>query len=235
MLRSITNEPRRRESSVVRLSVTPSTKCSCSGWRPRWRIAAPQSRAFTAFPCAESHRCSFPLGRASGRAGQHSYSHRRRNPEMARVAIARIYRAVVRDKGAKTIPADLKNHRTIPALGALGARSPETSEALAKTAGTPARFPGSGGCGSAGKQTVRPGFRRRVAGLARTALEHPRARASLASERALARAMRQHPYRRWRLVPPHRGFDGLKFNGGLGGPRARPESQRCARRRGSAG
>ena len=37
------------------------------------------------------------------------------------------------------------------------------------------------------------------------------------------------------LVPPHRGFDGLKFNGGLGGPRARPESQRCARRRGSAG
>ena len=38
-----------------------------------------------------------------------------------------------------------------------------------------------------------------------------------------------------RLVPPHRGFDGLKFNGGLGGPRARPESQRCARRRGSAG
>ena len=27
-----------------------------------------------------------------------------------------------------------------------------------------------------------------------------------------------------RLVPLHRGFDGLKFNGGLGGPRARPES-----------
>ena len=24
------------------------------------------------------------------------------------------------------------------------------------------------------------------------------------------------------LVPPHRGFDGLKFNGGLAGPRARP-------------
>ena len=36
------------------------------------------------------------------------------------------------------------------------------------------------------------------------------------------------------LVPLHRGFDGLKFNGGLGGPRARPESQCCARRPRSA-
>jgi hypothetical protein len=34
------------------------------------------------------------------------------------------------------------------------------------------------------------------------------------------------------LVPTHRGFDGLKFNGGLGGPRARPESRCCARRPG---
>jgi hypothetical protein len=25
-----------------------------------------------------------------------------------------------------------------------------------------------------------------------------------------------------KLVPLHRGFDGFKFNGGLGGPRARP-------------
>ena len=31
------------------------------------------------------------------------------------------------------------------------------------------------------------------------------------------------------LVPLHRGFDCFKFNGGLGGPRARPESQCCAR------
>jgi hypothetical protein len=36
------------------------------------------------------------------------------------------------------------------------------------------------------------------------------------------------------LVPLHRGFDGFKVNGGLGGPRARPESQCCARRPGSA-
>ena len=36
------------------------------------------------------------------------------------------------------------------------------------------------------------------------------------------------------LVPLHRGFDGLKFNGGLGGPRARPKSQCCARRPRSA-
>jgi hypothetical protein len=36
------------------------------------------------------------------------------------------------------------------------------------------------------------------------------------------------------LVPLHRGFDGLKFNEGLGGPRARPESQCCARRPGCA-
>ena len=36
------------------------------------------------------------------------------------------------------------------------------------------------------------------------------------------------------LVRLHRGFDGLRFNGGLGGPRARPESQCCARRPGSA-
>ena len=36
------------------------------------------------------------------------------------------------------------------------------------------------------------------------------------------------------LVPLHRGFDGLKFNGGLGGPGARPESQCCARRPRSA-
>jgi hypothetical protein len=36
------------------------------------------------------------------------------------------------------------------------------------------------------------------------------------------------------LVPLHRGFDGLKFNGGLGGPRARPESQCCAGRPRSA-
>ena len=39
---------------------------------------------------------------------------------------------------------------------------------------------------------------------------------------------------RRQLVPLHRGFDGLKFNGGLGGPRARPESQCCARRPRSA-
>jgi hypothetical protein len=38
-----------------------------------------------------------------------------------------------------------------------------------------------------------------------------------------------------KLVPTHRGFDGLKFNGGLGGPGARPESRCCARRLGSAG
>ena len=38
----------------------------------------------------------------------------------------------------------------------------------------------------------------------------------------------------YQLVPLHRGFDGLKFNGGLGGPRARPESQCCARRPRSA-
>jgi hypothetical protein len=37
-----------------------------------------------------------------------------------------------------------------------------------------------------------------------------------------------------KLVPLHRGFDGFKVNGGLGGPRARPESQCCARRPGSA-
>jgi hypothetical protein len=37
-----------------------------------------------------------------------------------------------------------------------------------------------------------------------------------------------------RLVPLHRGFDGLKFNGGLGGPRARPEARCCGRRPGSA-
>jgi hypothetical protein len=36
------------------------------------------------------------------------------------------------------------------------------------------------------------------------------------------------------LVPLHRGFDGFKVNGGLGGPRARPESQCCERRPGSA-
>jgi hypothetical protein len=36
------------------------------------------------------------------------------------------------------------------------------------------------------------------------------------------------------LVPLHRGLDGLKFNGGLGGRRARPESRCCARRPGSA-
>ena len=36
------------------------------------------------------------------------------------------------------------------------------------------------------------------------------------------------------LVPLHRGFDGSKFNGGRGGPRARPESQCCGRRSGSA-
>jgi hypothetical protein len=35
------------------------------------------------------------------------------------------------------------------------------------------------------------------------------------------------------LVPLHRGFDGLKFNGGLGGPRAQPEARCCARRPGS--
>ena len=34
MLRAITNEPRMRERSVVRLSVTPSTKCSCSAPPP---------------------------------------------------------------------------------------------------------------------------------------------------------------------------------------------------------
>ena len=37
-----------------------------------------------------------------------------------------------------------------------------------------------------------------------------------------------------KLVPLHRGLDGFKLNGGLGGPRARPESQCCARRPGSA-
>ena len=37
-----------------------------------------------------------------------------------------------------------------------------------------------------------------------------------------------------KLVPLHRGFDGFKVNGGLGGPRARPESQCCARGPGSA-
>ena len=36
------------------------------------------------------------------------------------------------------------------------------------------------------------------------------------------------------LVPLHRGLDGFKLNGGLGGPWARPESQCCARRPGSA-
>jgi SOS-response transcriptional repressor LexA len=36
-----------------------------------------------------------------------------------------------------------------------------------------------------------------------------------------------------RYVPLHRGFDGLKFNGGLGGPRAQPEARCCARRPGS--
>jgi hypothetical protein len=36
------------------------------------------------------------------------------------------------------------------------------------------------------------------------------------------------------LVPLHRGLDGFKLKGGLGGPRARPESQCCARRPGSA-
>ena len=36
------------------------------------------------------------------------------------------------------------------------------------------------------------------------------------------------------LVPLHRGFDGLKFNGGLGGPPSRPEARCCARRPGSA-
>jgi DNA-binding HxlR family transcriptional regulator len=41
-------------------------------------------------------------------------------------------------------------------------------------------------------------------------------------------------YRLAPLVPLHRGFDGFKVNGGLGGPRARPESQCCARRPGSA-
>ena len=35
MLRAITNEPEMRERSVVRLSVTPSTKYSCSGSPPR--------------------------------------------------------------------------------------------------------------------------------------------------------------------------------------------------------
>ena len=34
MLRPITNEPEMRERSVVRLSVTPSTKYSCSGSPP---------------------------------------------------------------------------------------------------------------------------------------------------------------------------------------------------------
>ena len=34
MLRAITNEPEMRERSVVRLSVTPSTKYSCSGSPP---------------------------------------------------------------------------------------------------------------------------------------------------------------------------------------------------------
>jgi hypothetical protein len=33
-------------------------------------------------------------------------------------------------------------------------------------------------------------------------------------------------------LPLHRGLDGFKLNGGLGGPWARPESQCCARRRG---
>ena len=37
-----------------------------------------------------------------------------------------------------------------------------------------------------------------------------------------------------RLVPLHRGFDGFKFNGGLGGPRARREAQCCGRRPGCA-
>jgi hypothetical protein len=40
--------------------------------------------------------------------------------------------------------------------------------------------------------------------------------------------------RRGDLVPLHRGLDGFKLNGGLGGPRARPESQCCTRRPGSA-
>jgi hypothetical protein len=34
-LRAITKEPLMRDRSVVRLSVTPSTKCSCSGSPPR--------------------------------------------------------------------------------------------------------------------------------------------------------------------------------------------------------
>ena len=34
MLRAITNEPLMRDKSVVRLSVTPSTKYSCSGSPP---------------------------------------------------------------------------------------------------------------------------------------------------------------------------------------------------------
>jgi quinoprotein glucose dehydrogenase len=38
-----------------------------------------------------------------------------------------------------------------------------------------------------------------------------------------------------KLVPLHRGFDGFKFNGGLGGPRARPGARCCVRRPGSAG
>src|SRR5271165_4996205 len=39
---------------------------------------------------------------------------------------------------------------------------------------------------------------------------------------------------RVQLAPLHRGVDGLKFNGGLGGPRAQPEARCCARRPGSA-
>src|ERR1700677_1108153 len=38
----------------------------------------------------------------------------------------------------------------------------------------------------------------------------------------------------WMLVPLHRGFDGFKFNGALGGPWARPGVRCCARRPGSA-
>ncbi len=36
------------------------------------------------------------------------------------------------------------------------------------------------------------------------------------------------------LVPLHRGFDGFKFNGALGGPWARPGARCCGRRPGSA-
>src|ERR1700674_5639561 len=67
-----------------------------------------------------------------------------------------------------------------------------------------------------------------ICGMVQGAIENARkSGAPKRFDRAWVKILQDH------LVPLHRGFDGSKFNGGLGGPRARPESQCCARRPGS--